>query len=107
MNGLAVTIIMGQLPKLFGFSTDADSFIDELDAFVDGLDETVGAALVVGVAVLATLLLLPRITRRIPAVLVAVVGATVVSAVLDLADDGVATVGALPSGVPVTVVAVD
>ena len=65
-----------------------------------GLDETVGAALVVGVAVLAVLLVLPRITRRVPAVLVAVVGATVTSAVLDLADDGVATVGSLPSGVP-------
>ena len=29
MNGLAITIIVGQLPKLFGFSTDADGFIDE------------------------------------------------------------------------------
>jgi MFS superfamily sulfate permease-like transporter len=34
MNGLAITIIVGQLPKLFGYSTDADDFIDELDAFV-------------------------------------------------------------------------
>ena len=100
MNGLAVTIIAGQLPKLFGYSTDADSFIDELEAFVDGLGETVGAALAIGIAVLAVLLVLPQITRRIPAVLVAVVGATVTSAVLDLADDGVATVGPLPSGVP-------
>ena len=39
-------------------------------------------------------------TRRIPAVLVAVVGATIVSAVLDLAADGVATVGTLPEGLP-------
>ncbi len=100
MNGLAITIIVGQLPKLFGYSTDADSFLDELDAFVDGLDETVGAALLVGVAVLAVLLVLPRITRRVPAVLVAVVGATVASALLDLANDGVDTVGSLPSGVP-------
>ena len=33
MNGLAVTIIVGQLPKLFGFSTDADGFVDEIRAF--------------------------------------------------------------------------
>ena len=99
MNGLAVTIIVGQLPKLFGYSTDADSFIDELDAFSTGWErpwalrwpsasrcsQSVGPA---------------EITRRIPAVLVAVVGATVASGVLDLADDGVATVGPLPSGVP-------
>src|SRR5262249_24285746 len=30
MNGLAITIIVGQLPKLFGFSTDADDFFDEV-----------------------------------------------------------------------------
>ena len=29
MNGLAITIIVGQLPKLFGFSTDASGFLDE------------------------------------------------------------------------------
>ncbi|HEX4529296.1 MAG TPA: sulfate permease [Acidimicrobiia bacterium] len=100
MNGLAVTIIVGQLPKLFGFSTDADSFVDELRAFVNHLDETEVAALLVGVGVLLVLLVLPRITRIVPAVLVAVAGATILSAVLDLASDGVSTVGALPSGLP-------
>jgi high affinity sulfate transporter 1 len=100
MNGLAVTIIVGQLPKLFGFSTDADDFIDEVREFVEHLDETVWQALLVGVLVLATLLLLPRIMRRVPAVLVAVVGATVASAALDLASEGVKTVGSLPRGFP-------
>jgi high affinity sulfate transporter 1 len=100
MNGLAVTIIVGQLPKLFGFSTDADSFVDELRAFVNHLDETEVAALLVGVGVLLVLLVLPRITRIVPAVLVAVAGATILSAVLDLASEGVSTVGALPSGLP-------
>ena len=37
MNGLAITIIVGQLPKLCGFSTDADGFVDEVRAFFDGL----------------------------------------------------------------------
>ena len=46
------------------------------------------------------LLLLPRVTRKLPAVLVAVVGATVISAIFDLAGSGVATVGSLPAGVP-------
>ena len=40
MNGLGITIIVGQLPKLFGFSTDADNFIDEVQAFFAGLDQT-------------------------------------------------------------------
>ena len=38
MNGLAITIFVGQLPKLCGFSTDADGFVDELRTFVDGFD---------------------------------------------------------------------
>src|SRR4051812_23678336 len=77
MNGLAVTIIVGQLPKLFGFSVDADTFFGEVREFFLHLDDTKLAALVVGVAVLITLLVLPKLTRTIPAVLVAVVGATV------------------------------
>jgi high affinity sulfate transporter 1 len=100
LNGLAVTIIVGQLPKLFGYSTDADGFFDELRAFVEDLDQTQASALAVGVAVLVVLLVLPRLTRRVPAVLVAVAGATIVSATLGLADEGVATVGSLPAGVP-------
>ena len=100
LNGLAVTIIVGQLPKLFGFSTDADGFLNELRAFFQGLDGRNTATLVTGVAVLVVLLVLPRITGRIPAVLVAVVGATVASAVFDLASHGVTTVGVLPQGVP-------
>ena len=100
MNGLAITIIVSQLPKLFGFSTDADGFFEELGAFFSHLDETVARALIVGLAVLAVLLLLPRVTRRVPAVLVAVAGATIVSAALDLSAKGVATVGSLPKGFP-------
>ena len=100
MNGLAITIIVGQLPKLFGFSTSADSFLGELRAFADNLDQTQTTTLLVGLAVLALLLLFPRITTRVPAVLVAVVGATVASAVFGLSGRGVATVGALPQGIP-------
>ena len=100
MNGLALIIIVGQLPKLFGFSTDAEGFGPELKAFVLGLDGTVGAALVVGLGVLAILLVLPRYSKVVPAVLVGIVVATIVSAILGLHAHGVPTVGALPKGVP-------
>ncbi len=100
MNGLAITIIVGQLPKLFGFSTSADSFLKEVRVFFEGLDQTDTTTLLVGLAVLALLLVLPRITRRVPAVLVAVVAATAVSALFELSSHGVSTVGALPRGVP-------
>ena len=97
MNGLAVTIIAGQLPKLCGFSTDADDFIDELRAFVSGFDQRNSTAVAVGLATLAVMLLLPRVITRIPAVLVAVVGATLVTWLFDL---DLPTVGALPEGLP-------
>jgi high affinity sulfate transporter 1 len=100
LNGLAITIIVGQLPKLFGFSTDSEGFFDDVRAFVEGIDQTHGTTLLVGVAVLVTLVVLPKLTRVVPAVLVAVVGATVVSAVLDLSAHGVDTVGTLPQGIP-------
>jgi high affinity sulfate transporter 1 len=100
MNGLAITIVVSQLPKLCGFSTDADGFGDELRAWVEHLDATQGAALAVGLGVLVVLLVLPRFVPKIPAVLVAVAGATIVSAVLDLSAHGVATVGTLPQGFP-------
>jgi high affinity sulfate transporter 1 len=97
MNGLAITIIVGQLPKLCGFSTDADSFLDEVRSFLDGLDEVNSTALAVGLITLAVLLGLPRVTRRVPAVLVAVVGATAATAWFGLE---VLTVGVLPEGLP-------
>ncbi len=100
MNGLAITIIVGQLPKLFGFSTDADGFVEEVKLFVEGLDQTNTTALAIGLATLAVMLILPRVTTKIPAVLVAVVGATVVTGVLDLSEQGVDVVGALPQGLP-------
>ncbi len=99
MNGLAVTIIVGQLPKLFGFSTDASGFFDEIRAFYDHLDQTETAALVVSLGVLLIMLGLPKLTRKVPAVLVAVVAATVVSAAFGLADQ-IKTVGTLPKGFP-------
>jgi high affinity sulfate transporter 1 len=97
MNGLAITIFVGQLPKLCGFSTDADGFVAEVEAFVDGFADRNQTALWLGLATLAVLLGLPRLTRTIPAVLVAVVGATLVTGLFTL---DIATVGSLPKGLP-------
>ena len=60
-------------------------------------DQRDATALAVGLATLAVLLVLPRVTRKVPAVLVAVVGATVATAVFDF---DISTVGTLPEGPP-------
>ena len=102
INGLALTILVGQLPKLFGFSTDADGLIDETVAFLQGVSagETVPAALAVGVFSLVLMLGLGRWLPKIPSVLVAVVAAMVAAVVFDLAAKGVELIGVLPSGLP-------
>ena len=102
MNGLAVTILIGQLPKLFGFSTDANGLIAEARAFVHGLasGEAVAAAVAIGLVSLALILALGRWLPRIPGVLVAVVVAIAASAAFSLSDHGVSLVGTLPKGFP-------
>jgi len=102
MNGLALTIVIGQLPKLFGFSVDGDGLVAEATEFARGVADgrTVPAALAVGVGCLAVILLLNRFVPRIPGVLVAVVLAIGAVALFDLADRGVKLVGALPEGFP-------
>jgi high affinity sulfate transporter 1 len=102
MNGLALTILIGQLPKLFGFSTDANGLIHEAHAFVHGVSsgEAVGAAVAIGVFSLVLILGLERWLPRVPGVLVAVVAAIAAASIFDLASHGVSLVGTLPKGFP-------
>jgi high affinity sulfate transporter 1 len=103
INGIALVVLVSQLPKLFGFSVDADGLIPELKAFIRGVADgkTNGTALAVGIASIVVILAMKTWLPKIPGVLVAVVGATVVSAVFDLAAKGVPVVGGLPQGFPV------
>ena len=102
LNGLALTIVVGQLPKLFGFSVDADDLIDSAAAFARGLadGDAVGAALAIGLASLGLILGLLRALPRGPGVLVAVVLAIAAVNLFDLEDRGVRVVGPMPGGVP-------
>jgi high affinity sulfate transporter 1 len=102
MNGLALTILVGQLPKLFGFKIDAEGLIREFIAFVKGLanGEAVAAAAAVGIAGIVLILVLQRWLPKIPAVLIMVVLAIAATSVFDLASHGVSLVGVLPRGFP-------
>ena len=102
LNGLALTILVGQLPKLFGFKTDAQGLIREAAAFVSGLADgkAVAAAATVGIAGIALILVLQRWLPKLPAVLIMVVLAIAATSVFHLADHGVSLVGVLPKGFP-------
>ena len=102
MNGLALTILVGQLPKLFGFKVDATGLIGEFTAFVKGLADgkAVAAAAAVGMAGIVVILALQRWLPKIPAVLITVVLAIAATTVFGLAGRGVSLVGVLPKGFP-------
>ena len=102
MNGLALIILVGQLPRLFGFSVGANGLIDEARAFVHGLaaGRAVPAAIAVGGGSLVLILALGRLLPRVPGVFVAVVASIAASVAFDLGTHGVKLVGTLPQGFP-------
>ena len=102
LNGLALTILVGQLPKLFGFKVEGEGLIAEFTGFVKGLahGEAVAAAAAVGIAGIAVILILQRWLPKVPAVLIMVVLSIAATSVFSLADHGVSLVGVLPKGFP-------
>lgn len=100
LAGLAITIFVGQLPKLFGYSVDADGLVKELIAFLQNLEQTNPWTLAVGLLTLILILGLKRWAPRVPGVLVGVVVAIAVTVFFGLAAKGVDTVGTLPQGFP-------
>lgn len=102
MNGIALTVLISQLPTLFGFSAGGEGLPDASRAFVDGLlTRSVNwVALALGAGTLAAILLLQR-SKRLPGALLAIIGAAVIVAALDLsARAGVPVLGSLPQGLP-------
>jgi high affinity sulfate transporter 1 len=102
MNGIALTVLLSQVPKLFGFSVSAKGPLRQVWAIFQKILEgkTNIAALAVGASTLILILLLKR-KPRLPGVLIAVVGATVVVASFNLASRaGVSVLGPLPRGLP-------
>ena len=102
MTGLALTILVGQLPKLFGFSVHADTLIGDAKGFVNGIraGETVIAAVAIGLFGLIVILVLQHWMPKVPGVLVAVVLSIGAAVLLDLGSHGVSLVGTLPKGLP-------
>src|SRR5690349_3346203 len=97
MNGIALTVLISQLPKLFGFSIESEGPLRNLGAIASALMEGKAnwTAFTVGALTLAVILLLKR-WPRLPGILIAVVGATVAVGVLDLAARaGVSVLGSL------------
>lgn len=102
LNGIAVTIIVSQGAKLFGFSVGGESLVDQSRQFATALGDGqvntwavgVGLASVVGIVVLRSW------SPRIPVALAVVLSGIAVALVFDLGRRGVPLVGDLPQGIP-------
>jgi high affinity sulfate transporter 1 len=98
--GLALTIIAGQLPKLFGIEKVEGNFFEQLRGFLGNLDETSGWTLLVGLISLAIVVGLKETLPVVPGSLVAVLFGIIAVALFDLDGRGVAIVGEIESGLP-------
>jgi high affinity sulfate transporter 1 len=100
LNGIALSIIAGQLGKLVGIALVNRDFVVSLLEFVERLSETQGYSLAVGLSTLLLMILVRRVAPRAPAALVALLAAGLGVFLLGFDARGVKLVGAVPSGLP-------
>ena len=100
LAGIAVIIVVHQIPDLFGLAAASGSTVHRIAFTAGHLDQTDGWALGIGVAVLAIVIVAERVDRRLPGALVALVASTILVATFGLHGDGVAVLGKLAHGAP-------
>ena len=102
LYGIAVTILVGQLPRLCGFSIEGRGLLSEIRDFAQGVaDGQVNrASLAVGVTGIVVILVLRRLWRTVPGVMVAVLVGIAAVTLFDLDQEGVQVLGVLPEGLP-------
>jgi SulP family sulfate permease len=100
LAGAAVDVVIGELPKLTGTTSEGTSAWRELATWVQSLGDVSWATVAVGAAALATILALRFLAPAVPGALVLVAGGLLASWALDLGSHGVALVGHVPRGLP-------
>ena len=100
LAGAAIDVVIGELPKLTGTSTEGDNAWRELGSWLGSLADTHVTTLIVGLVSLAVVFGLRVVASKVPGALVLVVGGLIASTLFDLGSHGVALVGHVPSGLP-------
>jgi high affinity sulfate transporter 1 len=100
LAGAAIDVVIGELPKLTGTSSDGDNAWRELATWVTSLDGIHGTTVIVGAVSLLAILVLRFRAPAVPGALVLVAGGLLASALFDLQSHGVAVVGHVPRGLP-------
>jgi high affinity sulfate transporter 1 len=99
--GVAITIVVGQLPRLLGVPGSSGNVFDQLQGLAAVLPTTNLPTLALGVGAIVLILGLRLVNRRIPSPLIALVASIVLVRVLDLSSRGVAVLGDVPTGIPI------
>ena len=100
LNGVAVVILLGQLPKLLGYPSEAREVVPRLLEVAQRLPASNPPTAVLGLAAIAALLVLKRAAPRLPGALIVVVAGIAAVALLDLPERGVRVGGPIPPGLP-------
>ena len=100
LAGGAVLMVVGQLGRLTGTTVSGEGVVEQVTSFIRVVSDTDLLTLAVGAGTLGLLLAVGRLRPRWPGPLIAVASATIVCAVAQLADRGVAVVGHVPTGLP-------
>jgi len=101
LNGIALSIMLGQIGKIFGFPITSGGIVPRLVEFVSKLNLTHWPTLAVGLGTFAVIALSSRLLPRTPAALVAMIVAAVAVKLFGLEAHGVQAVGDVPAGLPV------
>ena len=100
MNGIALSIALGQLSKIVGFKIEAGGILPRFIELAEKIGQTHLPTLVVGLASFVVLLILPKLLPRLPAALAVMVLAALTVGLLGLDARGVNIVGEVPAGLP-------
>ncbi|EOY8494390.1 SulP family inorganic anion transporter [Providencia stuartii] len=100
LNGVALTIIVSQIGKVFGITQLLSGFIERLVAFPTALLDSHIPTLLMSVATLAVIIVIKKVRNLWPSLLIAMVLATLVSYVFNIEKYGISIVGDLGEGLP-------
>ena len=100
LNGIAISICLGQIPKLLGFSIESKRIIPQLIEIIAKLPQTQVPTLIVGAASMIMLLGMAWFLPRLPSALITLIAAGAAAALLRLDQHGIAILGPVPAGLP-------
>jgi high affinity sulfate transporter 1 len=100
MQGLALVVLVGQMPKIFGVEGASGNFFQELWAIIIQLPQANLVTTIIGLSSLVLLFAFKRFLPRAPGALIAVVSAILVVSIFDLTDYGVDVVGVIETSLP-------